>query len=83
MTKLTFLVTGASKGIARALSNRLAAGGHHVVGVARGALSDPKGQGNQELQFRRSDAQHPDGSNKFANPEAHRVAALNASMTAG
>jgi 3-oxoacyl-[acyl-carrier protein] reductase len=36
MTKRTFLVTGASKGIGRALSNRLASAGHHVVGVARG-----------------------------------------------
>jgi NAD(P)-dependent dehydrogenase (short-subunit alcohol dehydrogenase family) len=39
MTKRTFLVTGASKGIGRALSARLAAAGHHVVGVARG--NDP------------------------------------------
>jgi short-subunit dehydrogenase len=36
MSKRTFLITGASKGIGRALSQRLAAGGHHVVGVARG-----------------------------------------------
>ena len=36
MTKRTFLVTGATKGIGRALSNRLAETGHHVVGVARG-----------------------------------------------
>ncbi len=34
-TKRTFLVTGASKGIGRALSQRLADAGHHVVGVAR------------------------------------------------
>jgi NAD(P)-dependent dehydrogenase (short-subunit alcohol dehydrogenase family) len=33
----TFLVTGASKGIGRAVSERLAATGHHVIGVARGA----------------------------------------------
>jgi NAD(P)-dependent dehydrogenase (short-subunit alcohol dehydrogenase family) len=36
MTKRTFLVTGASKGIGRALSTRLADAGHHVVGIARG-----------------------------------------------
>jgi len=35
MTKHTFLVTGASKGIGLALSQRLADGGHHVVGLAR------------------------------------------------
>jgi NAD(P)-dependent dehydrogenase (short-subunit alcohol dehydrogenase family) len=34
-TKRTFLVTGASKGIGRALSHRLAEAGHHVVGIAR------------------------------------------------
>jgi 3-oxoacyl-[acyl-carrier protein] reductase len=34
--KRTFLVTGASKGIGLALSNRLVDAGHHVVGVARG-----------------------------------------------
>jgi NAD(P)-dependent dehydrogenase (short-subunit alcohol dehydrogenase family) len=37
MTQRTFLVTGASKGIGRALSARLADQGHHVIGVARGA----------------------------------------------
>lgn len=40
MHKRTFLVTGASKGIGRALSHRLADAGHHVVGVARNS-EDP------------------------------------------
>ncbi|PSH65249.1 SDR family oxidoreductase [Phyllobacterium sophorae] len=33
----TFLVTGASKGIGRALSEHVAAKGHHVIGIARRA----------------------------------------------
>ena len=40
ITERTFLVTGASKGIGRALSQRLAAAGHHVVGIARGRDPD-------------------------------------------
>ncbi|OSI65551.1 short-chain dehydrogenase [Bradyrhizobium canariense] len=39
MIKRTFLVTGASKGIGRALCERLSALGHNVVGLARS--SDP------------------------------------------
>ncbi|CAB3963849.1 MULTISPECIES: SDR family oxidoreductase [Burkholderia] len=35
MTSRTFLVTGATKGIGRALSERLVRGGHHVIGLAR------------------------------------------------
>lgn len=39
MTSRRYLITGASKGIGRALSERLARAGHHVTGLARG--TDP------------------------------------------
>lgn len=41
MIKRTFLVTGASKGIGRALSERLVKAGHRVVGLARQAAAFP------------------------------------------
>jgi 3-oxoacyl-[acyl-carrier protein] reductase len=41
MTKRTFLVSGASKGIGRALSDRLVRGGHRVVGLARNRRDFP------------------------------------------
>lgn len=37
MTKRIFLITGATKGIGRALTDRLLHDGHHVVGLAREA----------------------------------------------
>src|SRR6266849_5984356 len=37
MTPRTVVITGASKGIGRALSDRLAAEGHQVIGMARHA----------------------------------------------
>ena len=39
MVQRTFLVTGASKGIGLAISQRLAAAGHEVVGIAREPLA--------------------------------------------
>lgn len=39
--KRTFLITGASKGIGFALSQRLAASGHQVIGIARSAPAQP------------------------------------------
>jgi 3-oxoacyl-[acyl-carrier protein] reductase len=41
MRNRTFLITGASKGIGRALAERLAKAGHHVVGLARNAADFP------------------------------------------
>jgi NAD(P)-dependent dehydrogenase (short-subunit alcohol dehydrogenase family) len=43
MTQRTFLVTGATKGIGLALTERLMAAGHHVVGLAR-EISDFPGE---------------------------------------
>ncbi|HET6555223.1 MAG TPA: SDR family oxidoreductase [Dyella sp.] len=40
MSSRTFLVTGATKGIGRAIAERLSGAGHHVVGLARNA-DDP------------------------------------------
>ncbi len=40
LTERNFLVTGVSKGIGRALSNRLAAASRHVAGIARGKDPD-------------------------------------------
>ncbi|WP_267226213.1 SDR family oxidoreductase [Dyella silvae] len=37
MTRRTFLVTGATKGIGRAISSRLAHAGHQIIGLARNA----------------------------------------------
>lgn len=37
MSSRTYLITGASKGIGRAVSESLARSGHHVVGIARSA----------------------------------------------
>ena len=41
MSRKTFLITGASKGIGRALAERLTKVGHHVVGLARNAADFP------------------------------------------
>ncbi|SAL10456.1 short chain dehydrogenase [Caballeronia sordidicola] len=41
MTHRTFLITGATKGIGRALTERLLHAGHHVVGLAREATEFP------------------------------------------
>jgi len=41
MTQRTFLITGATKGIGRALSERLVQAGHQVVGLARGDADFP------------------------------------------
>jgi 3-oxoacyl-[acyl-carrier protein] reductase len=44
MSKRRVLITGASKGIGRAVADRLAAGGHEPIGLARTAPTDFPGQ---------------------------------------
>lgn len=44
MTQRTYLVTGASKGIGRAITNQIVDAGHKVVGVARGKDDSFPGQ---------------------------------------
>jgi 3-oxoacyl-[acyl-carrier protein] reductase len=44
MTPNRYLITGASKGIGRALAERLARAGHHVTGLARGTDSSFPGE---------------------------------------
>ncbi|KWR86827.1 SDR family oxidoreductase [Cupriavidus sp. IDO] len=44
MNTRTFLITGASKGIGRALARRLTSAGHRVVGLARGTDSSFPGE---------------------------------------
>jgi len=41
LTARTFLITGASKGIGRAIAEKLSADGHQVVGIARDVTSFP------------------------------------------
>ena len=47
MSKRRVLVTGASKGIGRAVADRVAASGHEVIGLARTAPADFPGQCHQ------------------------------------
>ena len=67
MTQRTFLITGATKGIGLALSERLARAGHRVVGVARGDAPFPGELASVDLADRAAtDAVLRDLTQRFA-----------------